>query len=183
MKKFLIPIVIVVLVIAMLAGGYNNLVGLNEDVEGSWAQVQVVLKRRADLIPNLVKTVKGYADQEEKVLTQITEARNKMNSANTPGEYAEADAQLSQGLSSLNVVVEAYPDLKSNQNFLELQAELASTENKISTERTRYNDTVKIYNGKVKRFPTNLYAGMLGFGQKEYFQVNEADTEVPDVDF
>ena len=183
MKKFLIPIVIVVLVIAMLAGGYNNLVGLNEDVEGSWAQVQVVLKRRADLIPNLVKTVKGYADQEEKVLTQITEARSKMNSATTPGEYAEADAQLSQGLNSLNVVVEAYPDLKSNQNFLELQAELASTENKISTESTRYNDTVKIYNGKVKRFPTNLYAGMLGFGQKEYFQVNEADTEVPDVDF
>lgn len=183
MKKLLIPIVIVVLIIAMLAGGYNNLVGLNENVDNSWAQVQVVLKRRADLIPNLVKTVKGYADQEEKVLTQITEARSKMNSANTPGEYAEADAELSQGLNNLNIVVEAYPDLKSNQNFLELQAELASTENKISTERTRYNDTVKEYNGKVKRFPTNLYAGMLGFGQKEYFQVNEADTEVPNVDF
>ena len=187
MKKILIPIVIVVVVIGLIlsvgAGGYNNLVALNEDVEGSWAQVQVVLKRRADLIPNLVKTVKGYAEQEEKVLTQITEARSKMNSASTPGEYAEADAELSKGLNSLNVVVEAYPDLKSNQNFLELQAELASTENKISTERTRYNDTVKIYNSKVKRFPTNLYAGMLGFGQKEYFQVNEADTEVPDVDF
>nr|WP_300006120.1 LemA family protein [Tissierella sp.] len=183
MKKLLIPIVIVVLIIAMLAGGYNNLVGLNENVDNSWAQVQVVLKRRADLIPNLVKTVQGYANQEEKVLTQITEARSKMNSANTPGEYAEADAELSQGLNNLNIVVEAYPELKSNQNFLELQAELASTENKISTERTRYNDTVKKYNNKVKRFPTNLYAGMLGFGQKEYFQVNEADTEVPDVDF
>lgn len=183
MKKLLVPIIIIVVLIAILAGGYNNLVSLNEDVENSWGQVAIVLKRRADLIPNLVKTVKGYAEQEEKVLTQITEARSKMNSANTPGEYAEADAELSRGLNSLNVVVENYPELKSNQNFLELQAELSSTENKIATERMRYNDSVKVYNGKVKTVPTKLYAGMLGFDEKEYFSINEEDSEVPDVDF
>ena len=188
MKKLLIPIILIPLIIiviigATIAGNYNNLVQLDEDVDNSWAQVQVVLKRRTDLIPNLVETVKGYAEQEEKVLTQITEARSKMNSANTPEEYAQADAELSRGLNSLNVVVESYPELKSNQNFLELQAELASTENKISTERTRYNDSVKEYNGTIKKIPTRLYAGMLGFKEKEYFQVDEADTEVPDVNF
>ncbi len=183
MKKFLVPIIIVLVIAGIFIGGYNNLVNLEEDVENSWAQVQVVLKRRTDLIPNLVKTVQGYADQEEKVLTQITEARSKMNSASSPEEYAEADAQLTSGLNSLNVVVESYPDLKSNQNFLELQAELASTENKISTERTRYNDQVAKFNKKVKRFPTKIYAGMLGYGEKEYFKVSEADTEVPDVEF
>lgn len=183
MKKFLIPLVIVVLLVAMLAGGYNNLVSFNEDVDNSWAQVENVLKRRADLIPNLVKTVKGYAEQEERVLTQITEARSKISSAKTPGEYAEADAQLTQGLSNLNVVVENYPDLKANQGFLELQAELASTENKISTERMRYNDSVKIFNKKIKTLPTKFYASMLGFDEREYFKINEADAEVPDVDF
>lgn len=183
MKKFLVPIIILVVVLVLIGGGYNNLVILNEDVDNSWAQVENVLKRRADLIPNLVKTVKGYAEQEERVLTQITEARSKISSAKTPGEYAQADAQLTQGLNSLNVVVENYPDLKANQGFLELQAELASTENKISTERMRYNDNVAIFNKKVKRFPTNIYANILGFDKKEYFKINEADSEVPNVDF
>ena len=114
MKKFLVPIVIVVILLAFVGGGYNNLVSLDEDVDSSWAQVENVLKRRADLIPNLINTVKGFADQEEKVLTQITEARSKISSAASPQEYAEADAQLTSGLNSLNVVVESYPELKSN---------------------------------------------------------------------
>lgn len=184
MKKMLVPIIIaVVVLLVFVGGGYNNLVSLDEDVDSSWAQVENVLKRRADLIPNLINTVKGFADQEEKVLTQITEARSKISSANSPEEYAEADAQLTSGLNSLNVVVESYPKLKSNQNFLELQAELASTENKISTERMRYNDKVAVYNKKVKRFPTKIYASMLGFGEREYFKINEADAEVPEVEF
>lgn len=183
MKKYLVPILIVVLLLVFIGGGYNSLVSLEEDVNNSWAQVENVLKRRADLIPNLLETVKGFAAQEKEVLTQITEARSKISSANSPEEYAEADAELSRGISSLNVVVENYPELKSNQNFLELQAELASTENKISTERMRYNDTVSAYNKKVKRFPTKIYANMLGFDEREYFEIDEADAEVPEVEF
>lgn len=183
MKKFLVPIIIVVLIVAMFGGSYNSLVSLNEDVDNSWAQVENNLKRRADLIPNLLETVKGYAAHEKEVLTEITEARSKISSANTPAEYAEADAALSKGLNSLNLVVENYPDLKANQNFLEFQTELASTENKISTERMRYNDSVAVFNKKIKRFPTNLYAGIFGFEQKAYFEINEADAQVPDVKF
>ncbi|MGO1468972.1 MAG: LemA family protein [Tissierella sp.] len=183
MKKSLIPIIIVVLILAFVGGSYNSLVTTEEDVENSWAQVENVLKRRADLIPNLLETVKGFAAQEKEVLTQITEARSKISDASTPEEYAEADAELQRGVSSLNVVVENYPELRSNENFLELQAELSSTENKISTERMRYNDSVSAYNKKIKRFPTNIYAGIFGFDERQYFEIDEADSEVPDVEF
>lgn len=183
MKKLLVPIILIVIILIFAGGSYNSLVSLNEDVDNSWSQVENVLKRRADLIPNLVETVKAYAGHEEKVLTQITEARSKISSASSPEEYAEADAELTRGLNSLNVVVENYPELKANQNFLEFQAELSSTENKISTERMRYNDKVAVFNKKVKRFPTNIYAGMLGFDKREYFKINEEDSKVPDVKF
>ncbi|HLR22024.1 MAG TPA: LemA family protein [Tissierellaceae bacterium] len=183
MRKALIPIVIVVIIAIILGSSYNGLVSMEESVDGSWAQVENQLKRRADLIPNLLETVKGYASHEEKVLTQITEARSGIQSADTPEEYAEADAELSQALGNLNVIVENYPELKANENFSELQAELASTENKISTERMRYNESVESYNGKIRRFPTNMIAGIFNFDRKEYFEINEEDAEVPEVDF
>lgn len=183
MRKALIPIAIVVIIAIILGSSYNGLVSMEESVDGSWAQVENQLKRRADLIPNLLETVKGYASHEEKVLTQITEARSGIQSADTPEEYAEADAELSQALGNLNVIVENYPELKANENFSELQAELASTENKISTERMRYNESVESYNGKIRRFPTNMIAGIFNFDRKEYFEINEEDAEVPEVDF
>lgn len=177
-----VALVIMAIIIGNLATSYNKLGVLDEDVNGAWAQVENVLKRRADLIPNLVKTVKGFADHEEKVLLEITNARSGIQSARTPQEFAEADAQLSAAIKSLNIVVEAYPDLKANQNFLELQAELASTENKIATERMRYNDSVKIFNTTIRRFPTNLIAGMFNYDKRLYFEINQADAEVPKVD-
>jgi len=183
MRKALIPIAIVVIIAIILGSSYNGLVSMEESVDGSWAQVENQLKRRADLIPNLLETVKGYASHEEKVLTQITEARSGIQSADTPEEYAEADAELSQALGNLNVIVENYPELKANENFSELQAELASTENKISTERMRYNESVESYNGKIRRFPTNMIAGIFNFDRKEYFEIDEEDAEVPEVDF
>ena len=183
MKKFLVPILIVVILLGVVGVSFNGLVSLDENVTNSWAQVENVLKRRADLIPNLLETVKGYASHEKEVLTEITEARSKMTSADSPEEYAEADQELTRGLNNLNVVVEDYPDLKANENFKEFQAELASTENKISTERMRYNDAVKEYNTKIRRFPTNLFAGMFNFEKREYFEIDEEDAEVPEVDF
>lgn len=188
MKKTLIIVVIVlVLVIGIpgliLSSSYNNLVSLDENVEGSWAQVENVLKRRADLIPNLVETVKGFANQEQEVLIGVTEARSRVVAATTPGEYAEANSQLTTALDRLNVVVESYPDIKSNENFLRLQDELAGTENRIATERRRYNEAVQTYNNKIRRFPTNIIAGMFGFDKREYFEVSAEDQENPEVDF
>ena len=182
-KGLLIIAAILVIIVVVFGSSYNRLAILDENVDSSWAQVENVLKRRADLIPNLVSTVKGYAEQEEKVLLEITKARSGIQNANTPQEFAEADAQLNSAIKSLNIVVEAYPDLKSNQNFLELQAELASTENKISTERMRYNDSVKEFNTAIRRFPTNLIAGVLNFDKRVYFEINQQDAEVPKVDF
>lgn len=183
MKKFLVPILIVAILLGAVGISFNGLVSLDEDVKNAWGQVENVLKRRADLIPSLLETVKGYASHEQEVLTQITEARSKITSADSPEEYAEADQQLTRGLNELSVVVENYPDLKANENFKEFQVELASTENKISTERMRYNDAVKEYNTKIRRFPTNLFAGMFNFEKREYFEIDEEDAEVPEVDF
>lgn len=182
-KGLLVIIAIIVIIAVIFGSSYNRLAVLDENVDGAWAQVENVLKRRADLIPNLVSTVKGYAEHEEKVLLEITKARSGIQNASTPQEFAEADAQLNSAIKSLNIVVEAYPDLKANQNFLELQAELASTENKISTERMRYNDSVKGFNSTIRRFPTNLIAGMFNFDKRVYFEINPQDAEVPKVDF
>lgn len=183
MKRFLVPIAIVAIIIFMLGGSYNKLVSMEESVTGAWAQVENQLQRRADLIPNLVETVKGYASHEERVLTQITEARSRFASANTPQEYAEAERQFGQALNSLNVVVENYPDLKANQNFIEFQAELAGTENRLTTERMRYNEVVQSYNATIRRFPTNIIAGIFNFDKKAYFEINPEDAEAPKVNF
>lgn len=176
----IIVIVIAIALVAILGGKYNRLMSLREDVNQSWAQVQNQVKRRADLIPNLTNTVKGYAKHEEETLTKITQARSGIESASTPKELAKADAELTR---AINVVVESYPELKANENFLDLQSQLEGTENRIATERKRYNDTVTVYNKSVKRFPTNLIAGILGFDEKEYFEVSEKDMEVPSVQF
>ncbi|MDR7857021.1 LemA family protein [Tissierella sp.] len=164
-------------------GSYNNLVSLDEEINNAWAQVENQLKRRADLIPNLVETVKGYAAHETEVIDSITAARAQYANASTPEEYAQADAGLTNAIKSLNVIVENYPDLKANQNFADLQVELAGTENRIATERMRYNETVKKYNGKIRKLPTNIWAGLLGFEKAQYFEINEQDAELPKVNF
>lgn len=177
-------IVLVVAVIAFsLIGTYNRLVGLDQEVKGQWAQIDNQLKRRADLIPNLVETVKGFAAQEKSIMTEIADARTKLAGATTPAEAAEADAALSGALSRLLVVVENYPTLKSDQNFRDLMYELSGTENRISVARRDYNDAVKSYNLAVRTFPTNLIAPMFGFEQADFFEVAEGDKDVPTVDF
>lgn len=184
MKKTIITIVVIVAILfAVIMPSYNNLVNLNEDVDNAWSQVQVAVKRRADLIPNLVNTVKGYANFEEETLTKITEARSKVNSANTPEELASANEQLTRAIGDINVVVEAYPDLKAQSSFLDLQAQLEGTENRIATARRDYNEEVKVYNKKVRSLPTKLYAGLLGFGPKAYFEAPEGEQDAPDVNF
>lgn len=185
-KGTIILLVIAGIVVLLLFGGvgtYNKLIQLNESVDAQWAQMENQLKRRADLIPNLVNTVKGFAEQEKDVLLGVTEARAGIANANTPGEYAEADAQLTAALKQLNVVVESYPELKSNENFLSLQTQLEGTENRIAVARRDYNESVKSYNSKAKTFPTVIFANMLGMGQREYFEVSEADKQTPKVEF
>lgn len=186
MKKSYIFLIIgaVVLLLALgIGSSYNGLVGLQEDVENGSSNVSVMLERRADLIPNLVKTVKGYAAHEEKVITAVTDARKELMGAKTIDEKAKANDELSSALNRLMVVVENYPDLKANENFVALQDELAGTENRIATARKDYNDAVKKYNTKIKKFPTNLLASMFGFEKEDYFEASDAKTEVPDVEF
>lgn len=182
-KSLIIVLVVVVILGGLLASSYNNLASMDERVDSAWAQVENVLKRRADLIPNLVNTVKGYASHEEEVLTAITNARSGLTTANTPEEFAEANAQYETAMRSLNIVVENYPELKANQNFLELQAELSGTENRISTERMRYNESVQEFNTAIRRFPTNIIAGIFNYDSREYFEINAEDAEVPEVNF
>lgn len=176
-------IIIVAIIVLQSCARYNSLVTGDEAVKTAWAQVENVLKRRADLIPNLVSTVKGYAAHEREVLTAVTEARAKVGQAASIPESLEANAELSSALARLMVVVERYPDLKANANFLQLQDELAGTENRISTERRRYNETVLAYNLKVRRFPGNIYASIFGFTPAALFEAPEADKQTPKVDF
>ena len=181
-KSTIVIIVVVVILVAIIAGlvsNYNGVVSLSEEVDNKFATIDTMLQRRADLIPNLVNTVKGYTNQEQAVIDSVTDARAKLAGANSVGEKANAD----QELSNLLVVVENYPDLKSSQNFINLSDELAGTENRIATARKDYNDAVKEYNTKIKRFPTNIVSGMFGYGEKEYFQASEGSEEVPTVDF
>ncbi|MGA2137610.1 MAG: LemA family protein [Verrucomicrobiia bacterium] len=172
--------------------GYNRLVSLQQEVEKQWAQVQNVYQRRADLIPNLVATVSGAANFEKSTLTEITQARASVGKIdpnqvpNDPAKFAEfekAQAGLSSALSRLLVVVERYPELKSNSNFLELQAQLEGTENRISVERGRYNDIVQKYNTAIKSFPTLMYAGYFNFKEKPYFTATAGAETPPKVDF
>lgn len=183
MKK-LIPVLAIVLIIAGIFGStYNKLQVKDEDVNQAWAQVENTMQRRADLIPNLVETVKGYAKHEEDVFTKVTEARSAVKAASTPKEYAAANEQMDQAVKNINVVAEAYPELKADSNFANLQAELAGTENRIAVERKRYNEAVADFNKSVKHFPTNLVAKVLGFGQREYFQAAPGTEKVPEVKF
>jgi LemA protein len=187
-KKTLIIVlaVIAVLVIAaysFFAGNYNKFVGLDTTVKSSWAQVENQLQRRFDLIPNLVETVKGYAKQEKDVMVQVTEARSKVGGAGNVPDKIAANNQLSGALSRLMVVVEKYPDLKSNQNFMKLQDELAGTENRIAVERMRYNEAVKIYNQTIKSFPANMLAGMYGFKDAAFFDAPKEAKEAVKVKF
>ncbi len=188
MKKTLIVIGIIVFIILAIgssfAGKYNGLVSLRENVTTSWAQVENVLQRRNDLIPNLVNTVKGYAAHEQKVFIDVTKARARVGGATTIPEKVAANNQLTAALGRLLVVSERYPELKANQNFLALQDELAGTENRIAVERRRYNEAVRAYNTSVQVFPTNVIAGIFGFErQSVYFKADEAAKTAPKVDF
>lgn len=187
MRRFGGPIIIIIAIIAVLAltlgSSYNSLVQLDEEANSQWSQIDVQLKRRADLIPNLVNTVKGFAEQEKDVLIGVTRARAGLQEASTPEEAAAANEQLNSALNRLNVVVEKYPELKSDQNFIRLQDELAGTENRIAVARKDYNDTVKPLNARIRRFPTNIVAGMFGFSQRQYFEVQQSDRETPNVEF
>lgn len=183
MKKWLIPVGIIVILGVFLISGYNSMVKLSEGVNSSWSQVENQLQRRADLIPNLVNTVKGYATQEKDIFTQVAEARAKLSGAATVGEAAQADQALTGSLSRLLAIAENYPQLKSDANFRALQDELAGTENRIATARMDYNNAVQAYNTKIKVFPTSIYASIFGFGSKEYFKAPESANTVPTVDF
>lgn len=187
MKKLLAPIGIVIAIIVVLAvilvPSYNKFVTSEENVDQSYSQIETQLQRRVDLIPNLVNTVKGFAKQEKDVIGQVTEARSKLAGANGPEEQAQADSELSGALSRLLVVVENYPDLKSNENFIQLSDELAGTENRIAVARKDYNEQVASYNKQVKRFPGKLIASVFGFDEKEYFKADAGAESAPEVDF
>jgi LemA protein len=196
MKRSLITILAVVGVILIVvmwgSSRYNSLVTKQESVTAAWSQVENVYQRRADLIPNLVSTVKGYADFEKSTLTEVIEARSKATSVNIdPTNLNEANIQqfqkaqdgLSSALSRLMVVVERYPDLKANQNFMDLQAQLEGTENRIATERRNFNQTAQDYNTQIRRFPSNLFAGIFGFDKKAYFEAVVGAEKAPEVKF
>jgi LemA protein len=164
-------------------GTYNSLVKKDEGVKAAWAQVENQLQRRMDLIPNYVETVKGYAKHEREVFIEVTEARAKVAGSVTPSQQIEANTELSAALSRLLLIVERYPDLKANQNFIRLQDELAGTENRIAVERMRYNEAVRDYNVYIRRFPSNILAGIFGFGRATLFEAPEEAKEPPKVQF
>ncbi len=187
LKTLLIIVGIIILIIVLpysyIKGTYNSLVTMDESVKGAWAQVENQLQRRYDLIPNYVETVKGYAAHEKEVFVKVTEARSKVAGAGSIDEKIQANNQLSSALSRLLVVVERYPELKANTNFIRLQDELAGTENRIAVERRRFNETVKVYNIKIRTFPTNIIAGMFGFEKAAFFKVPKERQEAPKVKF
>jgi len=182
-KSVLIILGLIVIILFGAFSMYNSLVALNENVNSQWSQVENQLQRRADLIPNLVATVKGYAAQEQTIFTAVADARSKLLNAQGPADSAEANGELTSALGRLLAISEAYPQLKSDANFRQLQDELAGTENRIANARKDYNDSVQVFNTKIKKFPTNIFAGILGFDDKEYFQAEEGAKDVPQVEF
>ncbi|MFH2027770.1 MAG: LemA family protein [Nanoarchaeota archaeon] len=174
---------ILLISIMWVVGSYNGLVNSDETTNEKWANVQTAYQRRADLIPNLVETVKAYSDYEGGVLTDITNARASIGKAGTPAELQAAGNELNSALSRLLVVVENYPNLKANENYLSLQDELAGTENRVKVERDIYNKAVKDYNVRVRRFPTNMIANMFGFENKNMFEAEEGTEAAPQVSF
>lgn len=192
MKKWLVPIILIALAVIFGVRVYNSTIGLEENVEEAWAKVESSYQRRSDLIGNLVKTVQGAADFEKSTLESVINARAKATSINidptniTPEQlqqFNQAQSGLSSALSRLLVTVERYPDLKANQNFLELQSQLEGTENRINVARDRFNETVKPYNKHIRTFPNNLLAGLFGFEKKAYFEAEEGSEKAPDVEF
>lgn len=192
MQKLKMLVIILLAVSTLSSCGYNEMVRKSEQVEGQWAQVENVYQRRADLIPNLVNTVKGYANFEKETLTEVIEARSKATSVNVDAndlspenlaKFQAAQSQLSGALSRLLVTVERYPELKANQNFLELQAQLEGTENRIAVERKKFNDATMDYNSYIRQFPRVIYAGWFDFEKKGYFEAEEGASEVPEVEF
>ena len=192
MKKGIIVLVVIGLILLWFVSKYNGLIGAQESIDSVWAKVETQYQRRADLIPNLVSTVKGYADFEQETLTKVVEARAKatqttidpsnMTSAQLQN-FQGAQGELSGALSRLLVTIEKYPDLKANQNFLELQAELAGTENRIGVARDNFNSEAKNYNTTIKKFPTNLIAGLFNFEAKPYFEADAGSKNAPKVEF
>lgn len=193
MKRTSIIIIGILALLLLFSGcGYNRMVKLEEEVSAQWAQVENVYQRRADLIPNLVNTVKGYANFEKDVLIGVTEARAKATSINidaskltpeTVQQFQQAQGALSSALSRLLVAVERYPDLKANQNFLELQSQLEGTENRITVERNKFNDVTQRYNTTIRKFPNNISAAIFGFEKKGYFQAEKGAEKAPEVQF
>lgn len=192
MKRIRIGLFAVVAALLFSSCGYNKMVEMDEQVTSQWAQVENVYQRRADLIPNLVNTVKGYASHERETLEGVIEARSKATSVNidpskltpeTIQQFNQAQEGLSSALSRLMVVVERYPDLKANQNFLELQAQLEGTENRITVERMKFNQTTQTYNAYIRQFPRVIYAGWFGFDKKVYFEAQQGAQKAPEVQF
>ena len=183
MTALIIILIIVALIVFWLIGAYNSLVSLRNKVRDQWAQIDVLLKRRSDLIPNLVETVKGYAKHEEGTLEAVVAARNKMVQAPTKEAEMEASGELTGALNRLFALTEAYPELKANQNFMDLQNNLKDTEDKISYARQFYNDSVLKYQNKIEMFPTNIVAGIFGFKPEKFFEATEAEKENPKVKF
>jgi len=187
-KKGLIIIISIIVAIAIvvmaLVGSYNGFVDKEEAVKTAQSTISVQLQRRADLIPNFVETVKGYSDYEQSTFTAVTEARSKVASASGAQEQAAASAQLDSAIDIwVNAVTEAYPELKADQLYIDLQTELAGTENRIAVARRDYNDAASVYNKAVRRFPSSLVAGIFGFEQVEYFEANESANQVPQISF
>ncbi|HXI04230.1 MAG TPA: LemA family protein [Candidatus Saccharimonadales bacterium] len=179
-----VVLAIILLVLGLYAmASYNSLVTTNEQIDSAWSQVENVLQRRADLIPNLVNTVKGYAAHEKEIFEDVANARSRLAGAATPAQASAANAQLGSALSRLLAIAENYPDLKANENFIRLQDELAGTENRIANERRVYNEKVRSYNTTLKRFPTNFLGRLFGFEPREYFEAEQGAEKVPKVEF
>lgn len=185
MDKIIIGVILLILVVLLVyvIGTYNALVQLRNRVRDQWSQIDIQLKRRFDLIPNLVETVKGYMSHEKDTLKEIVEARNTYTTATTHEDAVKADTELTKSISKLFALAEAYPDLKANENFNSLQAELSETEDKISTARQFYSDTVLKYNDKIQMFPSSIVAGIFGFKEEKFFEANDTERENVKVSF
>ncbi len=191
-KTTVIILAVIAIVVMWGVSGYNGMVGMDEGVQGKWADVETQYQRRADLIPNLVNTVKGYAAHEKETLAAVVQARSEATSvkidptnmtAEQMAQYQQAQNGVSSALGKLLLVVEKYPDLKANQNFLELQAQLEGTENRITVARREFNEAAKNYNTTIRRFPKNILAGMFGFEKKAYFEAEQGSEKAPQVEF
>ena len=189
---WIIPVAIVVVIVLWVIGGYNGMVKMDEQVQNKWANVETQYQRRADLIPNLVSTVKGYAKHEQQTLEDVVKARSEATQVKVDAEnltpeklaaFQKAQSGVSSALGRLLAVAENYPDLKANQNFLELQSQLEGTENRITVARKDFNDTAKLYNQAIRQFPKNILAGMFGFEKKSYFEAEAGSEKAPKVEF